>query len=66
MIQVKLVSKVGRVRGSGRGLPPSLETIPTSEEARICTECTLPPSFCDKGICKRWARMKRELRSVEK
>jgi hypothetical protein len=66
MIQVKLVSKVGRVRGSGRGLPPSLETIPTSEEARICTECTLPPSFCDKQVCKRWERMKRELREQGK
>lgn len=64
MIQVKLVSKVGRVRGSGRGLPPRFETIPTSEEASICLECPLPT--CNKIRCDRYEEEKRKLREKGK
>ena len=49
-----------------KGAVPSYETIPTSEEVRICTECTLPASECNKDICKRWQEEKRKLREKGK
>ena len=49
-----------------KGMIAGYETIPTDEEAKICTECTLPASACDKGICQRWLEEKRKLREKGK
>lgn len=62
MIQVKLVSKVGRPRGTG--LHQNLCTTPTSEEASICLECPLPT--CNKIRCDRYEEEKRKLREKGK
>ncbi len=38
----------------------------SSEEARICTECTLPASCCDRQICERYKDEKRKLKECKR